>query len=118
MNFFIIAEVAFVALGDLLLRSARCCHGGSIIKERHERVPRREHQEQERKRHMHEEPAVQPMLNLGLQIEQAALVTPCLYFVHAWMLAFRDAKPDKTKGVFGKSRMAESEFLAALGRQI
>ena len=61
---------------------------------------------------------MQPMLHLGLQVEQTALVTPRLDFVHAWMVDFRDAKPDKTKSVFGKSRIAEPEFLAALGRQV
>jgi len=66
MDFFVIAEIAFVAFGDLLLRSARCGHGRSVIKERHERVPRRDHDEQERKRNVHEEPAVQPVLHFGL----------------------------------------------------
>jgi len=90
----------------------------SIIKERHERVPRREHQEQKRKRDVHKEPAVQPMLHFSLQIEHAALVAPGLDFVHAHAIGLRDAKPDEAEDVFGKSRVTESITLTALGRQI
>src|SRR5205814_308487 len=42
---FVIAEIAFVALGDLLLGSSRRRHG-SVIKKRHDGVPDREHHEQ------------------------------------------------------------------------
>lgn len=92
VDLFIITEVTFVAFGDLLLRSARCGHGArSIIKERHERVPRREHQQEKRNRDMDEEPAVQPMLHFGLQIEHAPLVAPRLNFIHAHAIGLRDS---------------------------
>ncbi len=43
----VITKIAFVALGNLFLCSARRGHGRrSIIKKGHERMPRREHQEQ------------------------------------------------------------------------
>ena len=61
---------------------------------------------------------MQPMLHLGLQIEQAALVAPGLDFINSRMIDLRDAEPDKTKSVLGKSRVTEPEFFAALGRQI
>src|ERR1700730_18456199 len=57
MLFVVITEIAFVALGNLFLRSARRGHGRrSIIKQGHERMPRRQHQEQKGKRHVHKKP--------------------------------------------------------------
>jgi len=37
---------------------------------------------------MDEEPSVQPVMQLDLQIEHAALVAPCLNFVHTYPVSF------------------------------
>src|ERR1700730_2833340 len=85
----------------------------SIVKERHERVPRREHQEQERKRNVHEEPAVQPVLHLGLQVEHAPFVAPSLDFLGACAVNLRYPKFNEPKCVFGEASVAEPIFFAA-----
>ena len=77
MFFLVIAEIAFVAFGNLLLRSARCGHAWrSVIKKRHKRMPPCEYEQQKRKRHVNEQPAVQPMVQFCLKIEHATLVAP------------------------------------------
>ena len=59
----VVAEIAFVAFGNLFLRSARRSHGRRlVVEQRHERVPRGEHEQQKRNRHVHKQPAVQPMM--------------------------------------------------------
>ena len=61
----VVAEIAFVAFGNLFLRSARRSHTGYptlVVEQRHERVPRGEHEQQKRNRHVHKQPAVQPMM--------------------------------------------------------
>ena|ERR1700675_2570927 len=90
----------------------------SIIKERHERVPCREHDEQKRKRDVDKEPTMQPMLHLSLQIEHAPLVAPRLDFIHAHTVSLGDAQPDESERVFRKARVANPISFAALGREI
>src|SRR5690348_8875193 len=79
----VITQIAFVALGDLFLRSTRRGHGRrSIVKESYERMPTREHEQQKRKGHMHKQPGVQPVVQSGLQIEHPAFVAPLLNFFY------------------------------------
>src|SRR5437773_2481911 len=52
----VVAEIAFIALGDLLLRSAWRGHGRRlVVEQRHEGMPGREHEQQKRKRHVHKQ---------------------------------------------------------------
>lgn len=57
--FLVIAEIAFVTFGNLFLRSARRGHARRlVIKQSHEGMPRRKHEQEKRERHVHEQPAV------------------------------------------------------------
>ena len=116
---FVITEIAFVALGNLFLCSARRGHGRrSIIKKGHERMPRREHQEQKGERHVHKKPGVQPMVQFRLQIEHAALVAPRLDFFHPAAIRFGHAQFCETERVVRKARVVELEFFAAARAEI
>lgn len=87
----VITEVAFVALGNLLLRSTRGGHDkGSIIKKSHVGMPRRQHDQQKRNGRVDEEPAMQPMLQFRLQIEHASLVAPGLNLFNPAPMRFGD----------------------------
>src|ERR1044071_1434499 len=58
----VVAKITFVAFGNLLLRSAGRSHAKSlVVKQRHKRVPRSEHEQQKGNGHVHKQPAVQPM---------------------------------------------------------
>src|SRR5712691_2003774 len=114
MQLAIVAEVAFVTLGYLLLRTSGFGHRRLVIKKRHERVPEREHEQEKRNRRVHKEPAVQPMMQFDLQIEHAPLVAPCLNFFHAIAVRFGDAKFDEPKCVLGKTGVAKTHPVAAL----
>ena len=73
----VVAEIAFVALGNLFLRSAGRSHGRRlVIKQCHECMPSGEHEQQKRKRHVHEQPGMQPMVQFRLEIEHAAFGAP------------------------------------------
>src|SRR2546423_5558270 len=114
---FVIAEIAFVTLGDLFLRSSRRGHG-SIIKKRHAGVPDGEHQKQKRKRHMDKEPAVEPMEQAHLDIEHAPLVAPALDFLDAAAVTLGYAQLHEAKRVVGKTRIIQSHSIAAARLEI
>src|ERR1700693_2425674 len=115
----VITEIAFVALGNLLLGSTRRGHGRrSVIKKGHERVPRRQHQEQKRKRHVHKQPSMQPVVQLGLPIEHAALVAPRLDFFHPAAIRFGHAQFCITESVVRKAGIVELEPFAAACAEI
>ena len=117
--FLVIAEIGFVALGNLFLRSARRGHGRcSVVKERHEGMPPGKHEKQKRERHVHKQPAVQPMMQPCLKIEHAALVAPRLDFFNPNPIRFRDSKFHKTKCVVRIAAIAEAKFVAAFRAEI
>ena len=119
MFLIVITEIAFVALGDLFLGSTRRGDGRrSVIKKGHERVPRREHQEQKGKRHVHKQPGMQPMVQFRLQIEHAALVAPHLDFFNPAAIHFGHAQFCETESVVRKARVVELEFFAAARAEI
>ena len=63
-------------------------HWKLIVKEGHVGVPDGEHQEQKRKRHMDEEPAMEPVMEAGLEIEHAPFVAPGLDFFDSTAVVF------------------------------
>src|ERR1041385_28743 len=117
MLFAIITEVAFVALCNLLLRSARRSHF-SIIEEGHERMPGREHEQQKREGHVDEQPPVQPVVQSRLKIEHSALVAPRLNFFDAAAIAFRYSKFHKSECVVRIATAAQTKFFAPFRAEI
>src|SRR5439155_22380706 len=84
-----------------------------VIKQRHERVPRRKHEKQKGKRHVHEQPGVQPMMQLCLKIEHPALVAPRLNFLDAAAVHFGHPKFYKAECIVTKAAVAEPKHFAA-----
>src|SRR5439155_15690604 len=86
-----------IVLRDFPLRAALFTHGASITKQRDEGVPHRHEQEQKRKRHVHEQPAVEPVLHAQLRVGEAAFVAPAAHFIDARLIHFINAKFQVTK---------------------
>ena len=66
MQFVVIAEIAFVTLGDLLLRASGFGYRRSVIKQRHVSMPEGQHEQKEGNRRVHKEPGVQPVMQFRL----------------------------------------------------
>ena len=81
-------------------------------------MPHRHEQEQKRKRHVHEEPAMQPVLHTQLCIGEAAFVAPAAHFVDARLINFINAQFQVTKNVIRFARVTEPIFFAASGTQV
>ena len=58
------------------------------------------------------------MVQFRLEIEHAALIAPGLDFFDASPVGLGYAKLHKAKGIFGKSRVAQTKPAAALGGEI
>jgi hypothetical protein len=81
-------------------------------------VPHRHEQEQKRKRHVHEEPAVQPVLHAQLCIGEAAFVAPAAHVIDARSIHFFDAQFQVTKNFIRFARVTEPIFFAASRTQV
>src|ERR1700730_7960510 len=66
VEFSVIDEITFVALGDLLLRASWVGRWRSVVKQRHKRMPKGQHEKKERDRRVHKKPGVQPVVQLCL----------------------------------------------------
>ena len=91
---------------------------GSVVKQRHKCMPEGQHEKEERDRGVDKEPGVQPVVQLRLEVEHATLVAPGLDFFDARAVGLGYAEFHKAKRVFGESRVAQTKFAAALGREI
>ena len=111
----VIAEVAFVALGDLLLRASGFGHRRSVVEQRHVSMPEGQHEKQKRNWRVDEKPAVQPMLQLDLVIEHAALFAPSLDFFDPIAIGFGDTELNESKCIFGKTGVTEPKLFTAFG---
>src|SRR6266699_235280 len=107
-----------IVLRDFPLRAALFTHGASITKQRDEGVPHRHEQEQKRKRHVHEQPAVQPVLDAHLCIGETALLTPAAHFIDARSIHFVDTQFQVAKNFICFARITEAIFFAASGTQV
>ena len=119
MLFAVIAEIGFVALGNLFLRSAWRGHcRRSVVKERHERMPRREHEQQKRNGHVHKQPAMQPMMQFCLKIEHPPFVAPRLNFFNAAAIRLRNPKFHKAERVVRIAAITQTKSFAASRAEI
>ena len=76
-------------------------------------MPRREHDEEKRERHVHEEPAMQEVLQADLQVERPALIAPRLNLFDPALIRFRHSEFHKTKSVVRILAVAETKAAAA-----
>ena len=86
----VITKVAAVFLRNLLLRSSGCRHCVSVVEEGDDGMPAGEQNEKERERHMDEEPGVEPVMKLALQIQRPPLLTPALNFLYPTAIGIGD----------------------------
>src|ERR1043165_2732289 len=63
------------------------------------RVPESEDEKRERKRNMHQQPAVQPVVQLCLQVHQSAVITPALQIIHFAAKILRNIQAQEAKNV-------------------
>jgi hypothetical protein len=79
----------------------------------HDGVPECEYDQEERDGHMDEQPSVQPMLQLGLQIRPSPFVAARLQFLDAWQPFRRDIQLQKSECVIAFALAAEPVPIAA-----
>src|SRR5438045_9224163 len=85
----------------------------SVVEQGHEGVPDREHDEQKRKGHVNEKPAMEPMVEADLNIEHPSLVAPRLDFFDAAAITLGNPKLRVAKGFIGKTEIVSSHPIAS-----
>jgi hypothetical protein len=81
-------------------------------------MPPREDEEEKREGHVHEEPAMQEVLQVDLQVEHPALVAPRLNLFDSALILFRHPEFHKTESVVRILTVAESKATAATRSKI